>query len=68
YEVHPPHANWHAPLIEDFVEAVLTDREPRVGGGTGRAVALIEEEIYGMSDKLFNPATRKLPVPTKPTH
>ena len=52
YEVHPPDANWHAPLIEDFVEAVLTDREPRVSGGTGRAVALIEEEIYARSNKL----------------
>jgi predicted dehydrogenase len=52
YEVHPPGANWHAPLIEDFVEAVLTDREPGVGGDKGRAVALIEEEIYAMSDKL----------------
>ena len=50
YEVHPPNANWHAPLIEDFVEAVLTDREPGVGGDKGRAVALIEEEIYAMSD------------------
>jgi hypothetical protein len=39
------------PLIEDFVQAVLTDREPRVGGDTGRAVALIEEEIYGTSEK-----------------
>jgi predicted dehydrogenase len=52
YEVHSPNANWHAPLIEDFVEAVLTDREPGVGGDTGRAVALIEEEIYAKSDKL----------------
>jgi predicted dehydrogenase len=47
YEAHPPHENWHAPLIEDFVEAVLTDREPGVGGGIGRDVASIEEEIYG---------------------
>lgn len=46
YEAHPPDANLHAPLIEDFVKAVLTDREPRVTGGTGRAVALIEEAIY----------------------
>jgi len=46
YEVHPPHANLHAPLIEDFVQAVLTDREPTVSGETGRAVALVEEEIY----------------------
>jgi predicted dehydrogenase len=52
YEVHPPNANWHAPLIENFVGAVLTDREPAVSGGTGKAVALIEEEIYAMSDKL----------------
>lgn len=52
YEAHPPHANWHTPLIEDFVEAVLTDREPGVSGDTGRAVALIEEEIYAKSDKL----------------
>ncbi len=46
YEAHPPDANLHAPLIEDFVKAVLTDREPRVSGGMGRAVALIEEAIY----------------------
>ena len=55
YEAHPPAANLHAPLIEDFVKAVLTNREPAVSGGTGRAVAIIEEEIYGqakMSDKL----------------
>jgi predicted dehydrogenase len=46
YEAHPPDPNLHAPLIEDFVKAVLTDREPKVNGGTGRAVALIEETIY----------------------
>jgi predicted dehydrogenase len=46
YESHPPHANLHAPLIEDFVKAVLTDREPGVSGVTGRAVAMMEEEIY----------------------
>ena len=55
YEVHPPATNLHAPLIEDFVKAVLTDREPAVSGETGRAVAIIEEEIYrqaAMSGKL----------------
>jgi predicted dehydrogenase len=46
YEAHPPHANLHAPLIEDFVQAVLTNREPTVSGATGRAVAAIEEDIY----------------------
>ena len=55
YEAHPPAANLHAPLIEDFVKAVLTNREPAVSGATGRAVAIIEEKIYRqakMSDKL----------------
>jgi predicted dehydrogenase len=47
YESHPPHANLHAPLIEDFVKAVLTGREPGVSGATGLAVAIVEEEIYG---------------------
>ena len=46
YEVHPPAANLHAPLIEDFVDAVLTDHEPAVSGEAGRAVAMIEEKIY----------------------
>jgi predicted dehydrogenase len=46
YEVHAPQANLHAPLIEDFVQAVLTDRQPRTSGETGRAVAVVEEEIY----------------------
>ena len=45
-ESHPPHANLHQPLIEDFTRAVLDGREPRVGGDVGRAVALIEEGIY----------------------
>jgi len=45
-ESHPPHANIHQPLIEDFADAVLTNREPRVGGETGRAVAILEDEIY----------------------
>jgi predicted dehydrogenase len=46
YEVHAPPANLHEPMIEDFVKAVLTDREPKVNGEIGRAVAMIEEEIY----------------------
>ena len=45
-ESHPPASNVHKPLIEDFVEAVLTDREPVVNGETGRMVAGIEEAIY----------------------
>jgi predicted dehydrogenase len=45
-EAHPPDANLHAPLIRDFVDAVMKDREPAVSGETGRTVAKIEEEIY----------------------
>jgi len=46
YETHSPPANRHAPLLEDFTNAVLGNREPAVSGETGRAVAGIEEEIY----------------------
>jgi predicted dehydrogenase len=49
-ETHPPAANIHQPLIEDFVDAVLTRRAPAVGGGIGRAVARIEEQIYACAD------------------
>ena len=45
-ETHPPNANLHAPLIRDFIDAVLNDREPAVTGDVGRAVASAEEEIY----------------------
>src|ERR1041385_7874219 len=41
-----PEANLHAPLIRDFADAVIDDREPSVSGETGRMVALIEEKIY----------------------
>ncbi|MGE0130493.1 MAG: Gfo/Idh/MocA family protein [Blastocatellales bacterium] len=49
-ESHPPHANIHQPLIEDFTRAVFDGREPEVGGDAGRAVALIEEQIYADAD------------------
>jgi predicted dehydrogenase len=45
-ESHTPAANIHQPLIEDFVDSVLTNREPGVSGETGRTVAKIEEQIY----------------------
>ena len=38
-ESHPPAANSHQPLIEDFVAAVLTRREPGVDCDVGRVVA-----------------------------
>ena len=45
-ESHPPERNFHEPLIRDFVDAVMNNRPPGVGGETGRMVALIEAEIY----------------------
>jgi predicted dehydrogenase len=48
-ESHPPAENIHRPLIDDFVEALLTDREPAVTGEIGRAVAAIEDEIYAVA-------------------
>jgi predicted dehydrogenase len=45
-ETHSPHPNLHVPLIEDFVDAVMNDRDPLVNHEAGRAVAMIEEKIY----------------------
>ena len=45
-ENHPPHLNIHQPLIEEFTEAVLNDREPQIGGETGRMIAGLTEKIY----------------------
>lgn len=46
WEKHPADQNLHAPLIRDFVEAVINDRDPVVTGETGRMVARVEEKIY----------------------
>ena len=45
-ESHPPALNLHMPLVEEFVDAVRSDRDPAVDGTTGRAVAAIQDEIY----------------------
>jgi predicted dehydrogenase len=42
----PPHLNLHQPLVEDFADSVLSNREPKVNGTIGREVARIEAEIY----------------------
>jgi predicted dehydrogenase len=53
-ESHPPAANWHTPLIQDFVAAVFDNREPGVNGDTGRSVAMIEEQIYHLTSNQFS--------------
>jgi len=45
-ESHPSAANVHVPLVEEFVDAVLNDRDPAVDGRAGRAVAVIQDAIY----------------------
>ncbi len=45
-ENHPNAPNIHQPLIDDFTRAILDNREPVVTGATGRAVAVIEAQIY----------------------
>lgn len=45
-EAHSPDVNLHAPLIADFVDAVISDRQPAVSGETGRMVGIIEDQIY----------------------
>jgi predicted dehydrogenase len=45
-ELYPPAANFHAPLIADFTDAVLNDREPAVTGETGRRISQLIERIY----------------------
>src|SRR5205823_6576822 len=44
HESHPPAANVHLPLIEDFVDAVAGNRAPAVDGEMGRRVAAVEDE------------------------
>jgi len=50
-EDYPPHANFHQPYIEAVTAAILTDSEVPVGAETGRAVAQLEEEIYGAQER-----------------
>lgn len=46
-EHHPPHANLHQPLVDDFVAAVREGSEPAVPGETGLAVQRVLAAIYG---------------------
>ena len=45
-ESHPPPANVHQPLVDDFVDAVRSGRPPAVDGHAGRAVAAVQDAIY----------------------
>ena len=45
-ERHPPHANLHQPLVEDFVAAVRERRDPAVTGEIGLEVSRALAAIY----------------------
>ena len=45
-ESHPPHANLHQPLVEDFVAAVRENRVPAVTGEAGLEVNRALQAIY----------------------
>lgn len=45
-ESHPPHPNFHEPLIDNFADAVINGREPAIDGESGRYVSKLIEEIY----------------------
>lgn len=45
-ETHPPDANFHAPLIRDFAEAILQCRPPAVTGESGTVTNAIMERAY----------------------
>jgi len=42
----PPHHNLHQPLVEDFIDAVETGREPVVDGALGRRIQALLEAAY----------------------
>ena len=45
-EKHPNNSNIHQPLIEDFANAVLQNRDPKVSGEIGREVALLGTDLH----------------------
>jgi predicted dehydrogenase len=45
-ERHPPHANLHQPLVEDFVAAAREGRDPAVSGEVGLEVSRVLAAIY----------------------
>jgi predicted dehydrogenase len=48
-EEHPPPANLHQPLIEDFTRAVLEGRQPEVAGEVGLEVQRLIDAVYAAS-------------------
>jgi predicted dehydrogenase len=45
-EFHPPNTNLHQPLIEEFADAVLADRQPKLNGEIGKMIEVLMHKIY----------------------
>jgi predicted dehydrogenase len=45
-EAHPPHENFHLPLIDDFAKSILEERELVVDANVGREVNRLLSEIF----------------------
>jgi predicted dehydrogenase len=60
-ESHPPHTNFHQPLVDDFARAVVEGRRPRVDGRDGQAVS-------GMLDLIYAVASPSAGGRSRPTH
>lgn len=45
-EFYPNHENVHQPLIAQFTESVLENKEPEISGETGKLIAELEDKIY----------------------
>ncbi len=45
-EKYPNHPNVHQPLIEDFIQAIIENREPAVTGKMAREITRILDNIY----------------------
>jgi predicted dehydrogenase len=52
-EAHPPHPNLHQPLIEDFAQAVVEGRPPRIDGRFGQTVSEVLELIYHVAGPAY---------------
>ncbi len=46
-EKYPNHPNVHLPLIENFIDSIINNKEPAVTGEKGREITRILDTIYG---------------------
>ena len=45
-EKHPNHKNFHQPLVDNFVESILKNKQPAITGETGMKINMLLDKIY----------------------